>query len=77
MAKKKRKPEPGAEPGPSRSRDAVTFVRSSQVWKDWLDGLAEHDAKMRRARLNISETADRAFVAYAREVGYQEVPPPR
>ena len=73
MAKKK----PGPKPDPSRARNAVTMVRSTEPWKRWLESLAEHDADARRADANISETIDRALVLYAREIGFTKVAPKR
>jgi hypothetical protein len=74
---KKPKKKPGPKPDPSRSRNAVTMVRSTETWKRWLESLAEHDGNTRRADANISETIDRALALYARDIGFEKTPPKR
>ncbi len=73
MAKKK----PGPKPTEGVGRIETVAIRSTPAWKAWLERLAEHDSKIRRQNPNVSDTADRAFVAYAREIGFLEVAPLR
>ena len=68
MAKKK----PGPKPDPSRTRDAVTMVRSTVAWKAAVDRMAEFD----RAP-SVSDLIDRAIAAYARTIGFPEPIPKR
>jgi len=65
--KRKRK---GPKPSDGVGRKAMTMIRSTQRWKDWLQRFAKH------CRLDVSDTADQAFVRYAYERGF-EPPPPR
>jgi hypothetical protein len=74
---KKSKGRPGPKPDPTRVREAVTNIRSSDAWKGWAKRLAEFDAESRRSDANISEAIDRALVLYAREMGFPEVAPKR
>jgi hypothetical protein len=73
---KKQAGRPGPKPVDG-GRVAATIIRSTERWKEWLEGLSRFDAKQQRAKVNISDTADRAFVAYARSIGYQAPPPTR
>jgi hypothetical protein len=66
------KRKPGPKPDPSRVRDATTMVRSSQAWKEFVEKLADFDRSP-----SISDLFDRAVVAYARQVGFKEMPPKR
>jgi hypothetical protein len=66
----KRKPSPKAEV--NRLRAAVTFIRSTEEWKGWIERLAEHD----RAS-SVAELMDRAVVQYAKKVKFDEPPPRR
>ena len=68
VAKKKA----GPKPDPSRIRDAVTAVRSSAAWKEYVERLAEFD----RAP-SVADLLDRSIVIYARERGFDEAPPKR
>jgi hypothetical protein len=70
MAKPKKKP--GPKPDPTRVRDAVTNVRSTEAWKNAVEEFAEWD----RAP-SVSDLIDRAIVAYARERGYDKAFPKR
>jgi hypothetical protein len=77
VARKKTGKKPGPKPDPSRVRDAMTMIRSRVPWKEWLERLAEFDARQRRTDTNVSETMDRAAVMYARAIGFEETPPLR
>jgi hypothetical protein len=46
-------------------------LRGSAEYKAWLQGLAKFDAT------DLSEVAERAFAAYARQIGYSEPRPQR
>lgn len=58
------------KPPQHREQKAVTFVRSSEEWKTWLEATAKLDRCS-----SISELIDRALVEYARSRRYD--PPPR
>jgi hypothetical protein len=66
------KKKPGPKPDPERVRSAAIMVRGRPEWKAWVEKLATHD----RAP-NLNELFDRALVAYARQAGFKEAPPPR
>jgi hypothetical protein len=70
MAKAKKKA--GAKSEPERVRTAAIMLRGMPEWKDWVERLAEYD----RAP-SVNELADRAFVAYARAIGFKEAAPKR
>jgi hypothetical protein len=51
---------------------AIIFqLRGSQEYKAWLKGMADFDGT------DLSELAERAFGAYARQIGYNEPRPKR
>jgi hypothetical protein len=66
MARKK----PGPKPDPSRVRSAVTNIRSTNDWKAWLLGFADH------CRKDVPDVIDEALLRYARAEKY-ELPPKR
>jgi hypothetical protein len=68
MAKKK----PGPKPDPTRTRNAVINVRSTEAWKQAVEEFADWD----RAP-SASDLVDRAVVSYARERGYGKAFPTR
>jgi hypothetical protein len=70
MARPKKKAAPKAEPT-SRTRDAVTFIRSSEAWKEHVERLAELDRSP-----SVSDFIDRAVAHYARSRGF-DTPPRR
>jgi hypothetical protein len=56
----------------SRLRDAATFIRSTQAWKQFVEEFADWD----RAP-SVSDLIDRALVSYARERKYDKPMPKR
>jgi hypothetical protein len=64
---KKRAPKAGPV---SRVRDTVTFIRSTEAWKEHVERAAELD----RAP-SVSDFIDRAIAHYMRSRGFD--PPPR
>jgi hypothetical protein len=73
MSKKRAAPKsskPKSEP--SRVREAVTFIRSSDEWKAFVEEFRDWD----RAT-STAELIDRAIAFYARERGYPKVAPKR
>lgn len=73
MAKKR----PGPKPTEGVGRTEAITIRSTPAYKAWVERLAKHDADLRRSSPNVSDTNDRALVAYAREIGFMEVAPIR
>jgi hypothetical protein len=73
MAKRK----PGPKPSEGVGRTEAITIRTTPAYKSWVERLAQHDATLRRASANVSETNDRALVAYAREIGFKEAAPIR
>lgn len=72
MAKKTPGKRPGPKPDPDRVRSAVTNIRSSPEWKEWLGRFAEHHRSP-----SLADLVDDAVVHFARHVGFKEVPPKR
>jgi hypothetical protein len=73
VAKKRRDEGEAVGSSPEKwSRKAIIFtLRGSEEYKAWLDGLAQADAT------DLSELAERAFAAYARQIGYANPRPKR
>ena len=46
-------------------------IRGSSEWKEWVERVAKFD------RSTVSDIVDRAIAAYARSIGFVEVPPVR
>lgn len=57
---------------PKRTREAATFIRSSEEWKQWIERLAEFDRGS-----SVADLLDRAAVAYAKKIGFDEPAPRR
>ena len=66
MAKKKAAPRPQ----PNRTRSAVTNIRSTPEWKEWLTRFSDH------VRKDVTDAVDEALLRYARAEGF-ELPPKR
>jgi hypothetical protein len=73
VAKKKPDERRTTNPDVSRvERVAMVTIRGTEDWRSWLSRLAEYDRST-----SISEMMDRALVAYARQIGFKEMPPKR
>src|SRR4051794_28924331 len=72
MARPKSKVDPKAAPKAEVSgvRSAVTNIRSTPEWKEWLGRFADH------ARKDLADLIDEAVLRYARGEGF-ELPPKR
>ena len=68
VAKKKS----GPKPDPERVRSAAIMLRGRPEWREWVEKLMEFG----RAP-SLNDLADRAFVAYARQIGFKEAAPKR
>lgn len=66
MAKKKA----ATRPQPNRTRSAVTNIRSTPEWKEWLTRFSDH------VRKDVTDAIDEAMLRYARAEGF-ELPPKR
>jgi hypothetical protein len=66
MAKKKAAPRPQ----PNRVRSAITNIRSTPEWKEWLTRFSDH------VRKDVTDAIDEAVLRYARAEGF-ELPPKR
>jgi hypothetical protein len=63
VVKKKRKT--GSAPP---NRRMTVGIRSSEVWKDWLDRFAERDHR------SIADLIDFCLSKYAEEIGFEQPP---
>ncbi len=66
MAKKKG----ASKPTPNRVRSAITNIRSTPEWKEWLTRFSDH------VRKDVTDAVDEAMLRYARAEGF-ELPPKR
>lgn len=55
-----------------RVRSAVVIIRVLPEWKQWAEGLAEHDGAA-----SMAELVDRAMVAYGQRVKFDKRAPRR
>jgi uncharacterized protein YfaT (DUF1175 family) len=67
-----------AHPEPEETTEMVNTLqfKSSAAYRDWFVRLVKH-ARKNRHTWNATDLADRAFVAYAKSIGFEEEAPPR
>jgi hypothetical protein len=56
---------------PSRQQKIIMTLRGSDEFETWVKGLADFDAT------SVAEMTERAYAAYARQIGYAEARPRR
>jgi hypothetical protein len=71
----KTKTRPAPVPEPPIQRSIVGF-KGTQEYQDWMKRLLRHSKSARQAT-NLTDLIDRAIVAYARQIGFDEDPPAR
>jgi hypothetical protein len=61
-----RKPGRPKRAGPAP--ETVIAMKGSRVWKEWLDGFADH------CRLGLADTVEQSLLYYAKERAYKGPP---
>jgi len=64
------KKKPGPKPQPSRVRGAVTNIRSTQAWKEWVAEFAAEEG------CDLVDLVEEAFLMLAHKKGFK-MPPQR
>lgn len=75
---KKRRVGPGRPKGEEPAKGVIASFRGSPEFAGWFDGLVRHVRKKTDfPSISATSVIERSLICLARELGYEEPPPPR